>query len=378
MELIGPNHENNKMYIFINKNEEIVELPTDYIKYIFSKPKYSKKSVHQYAKVLKYFCNYIELILPTYSIDDCLKTIDGQFINIYLTHLLDIEKLEVSTVRNRDSIIKEFMEWLTTDAGGKVRDFSGYTEGEYKSPSPTKKLPKYRTLNEIINFINSLHDESQRCMVHFLFDTGIRVSEVPRILKSDIPDLSQYGDGDVYFPLVIRGSKGSGGNIKMRTTYITRPMIQRINQLHNRNKVYLKAKATYKNDIPCFLNVHGNRLTKNAISNLLRKSSLRAGLDPKMYSSHKYRHSFAVSVLNSEYDKELTNKLVMTREALGHNDIRTTQIYTSIHTGTLNKLRKDNEKIKIVFRFEEAQKILDCTFKPQKHHTERRGRKNKK
>ncbi|MFP3360193.1 tyrosine-type recombinase/integrase, partial [Planococcus sp. SIMBA_143] len=69
--------------------------------------------------------------------------------------------------------------------------------------------------------------------------------------------------------------------------------------------------------MPCFLNVKGEPLTKGAIKNRLYKTAKRNGLDPSKYSSHKFRHSFAISVLISEFDPEFINKLVIVRDALG-------------------------------------------------------------
>ncbi|MFE4115790.1 tyrosine-type recombinase/integrase [Priestia sp. YIM B13448] len=366
--------ENNKIeIIFFDDNMKVVVLPTKYMRYISKVPRYSPKSINQYAKILKYFCDFLEKRYLNISVDDIICSIGSIVIGEYLVHLSN-SGLEASTVRNRDVIIKGFMEWLTTKDGGNVREDSGYLNGRYKSPNPVKKLPKYLTVYEIIAFIKNLHDESQRCIVHFLFDSGLRISELIRVKKSDIPNLDDSPDNSMYFSLEVRGSKGAGGNIKTRKTYISRSMIQRINRLHNQNKAYRRAKLKYGPDMPCFLNVHGEELTIGAIQNLLHKAAKRANLDPSKYTSHKYRHSFAISVLISEFDADFINKLVIVKEALGHNHIKTTQIYTSIAPAEIKRLQEMNKINEIFNRYEESQKVYEETYLPQKKHKEKRGR----
>ncbi|WP_417900116.1 tyrosine-type recombinase/integrase [Bacillus haimaensis] len=367
--------EGTTQYVFIDKNEIVVEHPTFFIRSKLKSSLYSIKSVHHYAKVLKYFCSYLELTFPNLSCDEIICSIDGMFISEYFKYLSDCN-LSAATIRNRDAIIKEFMEWLTTIEGGKVKDNTGYIKNKYKTPKPNRKIPKILMLDEIIQLINSLHEESQRCIIHFLYDTGIRVSELPRVKIKDIPNLSEYSSEINYFKLRVDGSKGRGGKTKERLTYISRAMIQRVNRLHTQNKKYRKASLIFKENMPCFLNTHGGEITENAIRALLRQAALRSKLDPKKYSAHKYRHSFAVSILSSEYDKEFTNKLVMTKEALGHNQIKSTEIYTSIAPIAIENLQMKNKSHDINFRYEASQRIYEETFKPQKNHIEKRGRNN--
>ncbi|WP_308122669.1 tyrosine-type recombinase/integrase [Priestia aryabhattai] len=335
--------------------------------------RHSPKSINHYVKVLKYFCDYLEEKFNYLQVDDTICTMDGAAIGKYLVGLKK-EGLQPSTIRNRDAVIKGFFEWLTTEKAGKVREDSGYINGSYKSPKPDKRLPKYLTLYEVVNFIKNLYSESQRCMIHFLFDSGLRVSELTRVKKSDIPRLQDFPEDTMYFSLPVRGSKGRGGNIKPRETFISRSMIQRINRLHKQDKVYRQAYLFYGNDMPCFLNVKGKELTENAVHNLLYKAAKRLGVSTSKYSSHKYRHGFAISILTSEFDEDFVNKLVITKEALGHNDIGTTQIYTLISPAALKNLQNLNKTNDIFNRYEEAQKIYEETYLPQKKHVEKRGR----
>ncbi|MFD4928735.1 tyrosine-type recombinase/integrase [Peribacillus butanolivorans] len=357
-------------YLFLDKHERVIEYPTLFINSRLNNARYSPQTVYQYSKVLKYFCCYLERNQPNISVDDSLRAIEGNFIDTYIKKM-SYSGLKAATIRNRDAIIKEFMVWLTSEESGKARENSGYIESKLKSAKPSRCLPKYVVTEEVIRFLSYLHDENQRCLVHFLYDTGVRISEVPRMKLSDLPDLSKHPLEANYFKLHIEGSKGRGGQIKPRDTYVTRTMIERIHRLHQNNKVYLKALVRYKKDMPLFLNVFGELLTNKAISDLIYKAKIRSEMN---IHAHRFRHGFAMSILASEMDNSLINKLVMIKEALGHEDIQTTQIYSSIAPQVIQKIRQENIDNLIPCRFEEAQRIYEETFKPQKNHKEKRGR----
>jgi len=373
MELIKFIENNENQFVFLDKNQKIVELPSKYMLEIGTYSiRYSDKTVMHYSRVILYFMNFLE---KKYSIavDSVLATMDGIVISEYLKYL-DLKGLSPATIRNREAIIREFLRWLTTESAGKVRKNDGYASSRYKSPNLSKKIPKYLTLNEIVNFIKLLKDENQRCLIHFLFDSGVRVSEIVRIKKSDIPDIRSFSEESVYFDINILGSKGGGGNIKERKTFISKAMILRINRLHKQNPVYRKAIRKFGDEMPCFVNAKGERLTEGAIRSLLYAAAKRNNLKPSKYSSHKFRHSFAVSILMSEFDQEFLNKLVILRDILGHNDIKTTEIYSHIPPAAIKNLQLQNKKFNIINRFEEAQFIFEETYLPMRNHTEKRGR----
>jgi integrase/recombinase XerD len=361
--------------IYLDNKERVVKFPTFYIRRLNKKSKFSKKSLKQYAKILLYFCKHIEdlSVDVNTSVDEMLCVIEGAHIENYIKLMKD-SGIKNATIRNRDVVIKGFMEWLTSYEAGAVRAESGYFNGELKSAVTKNKVPLFLTTEEIINFCMSMHEESQRCLVHFLYDCGVRISEVPRIKKSDIPDLSNYPEDQMYFELHIRGSKGRGGEEKARYTMISRAMIQRINLLHNNWKVYIKASTKMKAP-PCFLNVDGEMITVDAIKSLLRAVAIRRNLKPSKYSPHKFRHSFAVSILKSELGRNYQERLVIVKESLGHQDIKTTEMYLTIPVAALENLRALDKGKGIRHRFEDSQEVFNRTYKPQKLHFEKRGRK---
>jgi integrase/recombinase XerD len=72
-----------------------------------------------------------------------------------------------------------------------------------------------------------------------------------------------------------------------------------------------------------FLTYRGNRLSRMTVWNIVRHSAMAAGVKSEVHP-HTLRHSFATHLLKGGAD------LRVVQELLGHADIRTTEIYTSV------------------------------------------------
>ncbi len=75
-----------------------------------------------------------------------------------------------------------------------------------------------------------------------------------------------------------------------------------------------------------FLNRRGGRLTRQAAHKRFHEAAGRLGLDATI---HTLRHSFATHMLEHGAD------IRSVQEMLGHSDVRTTQIYTHLNTGSI-------------------------------------------
>jgi integrase/recombinase XerC len=207
-----------------------------------------------------------------------------------------------------------------------------------------------------------------------MFDTGVRVSELIRMTCRYLPDASDYPEGFNYYPLRVPGSKPyDGGNYKMRDTIISRPALARIQRYHSTAEYRLaKGWNMFDPNKPIFLNVHGEPLSKQSFYDGVKAAWSRQGENPDEIYPHRLRHGTGYSVLKSEFGKELLDNLLILKGMLGHESIKTTEIYSSIPIVIVQSLSNRQE---VKFRYEEADEIYRATYLPGYKNIQKRGRR---
>lgn len=372
MHLHVTQYEGKQAFLFIDEHERIVELPTECLRSLVSSSnKPASGTLSRYAEKVRDLCGFLEnhVVYGQLRIDDALTNLNRTALNEFYLALQDAGQA-AATVRLAESAMKRFTNWLNTDEAKYVHQRPLYTrKNETLTPAPIKRQPRYLLPAQVTKLLQTLHYEAQRLVGHFIFDTGLRVSEVPRVLQRDLPDWRHYPDGQMYFPLLVNGSKGRNGNIVERQTIISRPLLSRIARHHN-TKEYLFNFDFDEHEKPALLNVFGERWTVDAIEALISRGRDRAGLPEA--SAHRLRHGTGFSVLRSEHGKSLLDNLVILQKMLGHKDIGTTEIYTHIPAPVLAQLRSSYGRPEFRTRFEEAQSIFDATYIPEKKEPPKR------
>lgn len=371
-----PQNNAHTIYTFF-RNGFIVELPTRWVRSISFEPRYSPLTVNQYAHNLKDFVAWLceSERYRGLSLDDALIVVNRRDLQEWIADR-KAARLESSTLRNREIAVKLFLEWLTTAEAGQLRsaDQTAYKSGKLVSPRAEKRKPRFISFEVIIALLNAYHNESERCLVHTLYDTGLRISEVQRLQAHELPKASLYSSGQKYYPLQVRGSKGSGGRTKERMALISAPVLARISRYHNspeyRFSPFWRQVDPYK---PAFLQVNGSSISPRNVRGQMDLAALRTGLDPALFCPHKLRHGAAFSVLRSELGKDYFDKLFLVQQLFGHKSITTTEIYTVIPPAVLAKL---NANSVIIDKYEEAKQILDATYLPPAKHNEARGHRS--
>jgi len=228
---------------------------------------YSPKTIELYGNNLKYFCEYLRNseLLGQIPIDVILTSISTLGLEKYFKSLQNND-LADSTVRNREASLREFFVWLTTAKASKVRTESGWPR-RYMTRKPRRKMPRFITKKQFIQLAGALNHESQRCVLHFMYETGLRVSEVPRVMKNDIDLLQGFDESFEYLPLLIRGSKGSGkAHVKERYALISRAVFARVQRYHSTALYRFSGGNAIK---PAFLNTQRRDLTAKAIQKMI-------------------------------------------------------------------------------------------------------------
>lgn len=358
-------YEKTPVFLFLDKKERVVELPTLFMRGQAELGKaLSAGTLTSYAQKLQSLCEYLEsTTLGAIDVDTSIRFLKLRELDRYYRNLVT-SGLAVRTIRSHESVIRKFTNWLASHDAGHAHADPIYGRSGYRTASPPRSLPRYLTSSQVIKLMLNMRYEEQRLAVQLIYDTGLRVSELPRVLCADLPTLSDYPAAQMYFPLLVRGSKGRGGALKYRYTIISRPMVQRLHRHHNA-KSFRSAAHYAPSEKPALLNTHGSIWTVKALQGCIDKARRRSGLPAA--SAHRLRHGTAYSVLKSEHGKNLADKLVVLQRLLGHSDLATTEMYANIPAPVLQGFVEGNDDASFRYRFEEAQDVFDKTFLLQKH-----------
>ncbi len=87
-----------------------------------------------------------------------------------------------------------------------------------------------------------------------------------------------------------------------------------------------------------FSKKNGKQLSADTIQRIVRSAAKKAGIQ-KHVTPHTLRHSYATHLL------EAGENIRKIQELLGHTNLSTTQIYTSVSTEELKKVRSPFDKL---------------------------------
>lgn len=285
------------------------EIINKFIEYLEYEKGYSKKTVISYEKDLELFYNYLKE-----NNKSEIKNITYNTIRKYLSELHE-KKYEASSISRKISTLRTFFKYAIKNKYIKENPMALIT-----NPKKEKKLPKYLNYEELEKFLNSIDTTEkdgiqQKLIIEILYSTGIRVSELVNIKIKDINIKEQQikilGKGNKE-RIVLFGNEAS----KILKIYL------------NAYKEYFTGNI-YNNYL--LINKKGEKLSTNKIElivkEILKKSSLKLNISP-----HTLRHTFATHLLDNGAD------LKSVQELLGHENLKTTAIYTHISNEKLKKV----------------------------------------
>ncbi len=368
MEIAHSEYRNNEVIAAFDLDERIIETVSRWaVSMRTGANKKSPKTVETYLNNIGYFVDWLKRhrIYGHLSADAALAAVTQGGVKEYLGGLVT-DGLEESTIRNRDVTIKVLMDWLTTADADRVRESSTHDDG-LLSNAPHKKAPEYLNEDQLIQFLLGLHNESQRCWVHLMYDVGYRRSELEQVLWKDFHEIEGWPDELGYAPIVVRGVKKRGGGVKERISIISRPMLNRVLRYHSSLEYRRHQNKWDDKSRPAFLNVHGEALTYSGIGSVLSKASKRTRMN---VHPHLLRHGAAYNIMRSEHGKSLTDKLVLVKKQFGHGNVTSTEAYTRIPAILLTKLGLSADQ---ELWYERADKVFKNTYLAAKKHKEKRG-----
>lgn len=170
-------------------------------------------------------------------------------------------------------------------------------------------IPCVLSRSEIERILNVITNGKHKNIISLAYGAGLRVSEVVALRVIDLD-----------FDRKCIHLKSAKGN-KDRITLLPSALL-------NDLKLNIKYKAS--NDY-LFESERGGSLSTRTVQKIFNNALCRAGIN-KPASFHSLRHSFATHLLENGVDIRFIQSL------LGHNNIRTTQRYTSIANTHIQKI----------------------------------------
>ena len=281
---------------------------TSYINYIYIEKKLSDNTKSAYEKDLLMFSHY----LNNKSVDK----ITYQDITNYINHLYDLKEKDKSIARKIVSI-RTFFNYLM-----KEKIIKTNPSEKLESPKIRKTLPTTLSLEEVDKLLSmkpkTAKDWRNKAMIELMYACGLRVSELVNL------ELNNINLKDNYVRVYNKRKKE---RIVPMADVTTEILDEYINVYRpSLLKGYLTDKV--------FLSSYGKGITRQGFFKILKKEAQKAGIK-KSFSPHTLRHSFATHLLENGADLRSIGEL------LGHENIKTTQIYTHLSN---NKKRRDYDE----------------------------------
>lgn len=190
-----------------------------------------------------------------------------------------------------------------------------------EGPKLGRKLPDTLDVHEIEKLLEAI-DMSKpeggrnRAMLEVLYGSGLRVSELVELRKSNI-----------YFDIGFLRVIGKGN--KERLVPCGKDALKYLKSYIEEIRVQVPVQKGFENHV--FLNRRGKKLTRVMVFLIIKDLAERTGLK-KTISPHTFRHSFATHLVEGGAD------LRAVQEMLGHESITTTEIYTHLDRDYLKQV----------------------------------------
>lgn len=236
-----------------------------------------------------------------------LKQINRSHILLYLRELKQKGRA-AATVTRKTVSIRSFFQYLLRES---MVDQDPSLQME--TPKLVKKAPQVLTVEEIDLLLSAPETSGtqgirDKAMLELLYATGMKVSE---IVSLDIQN--------VYTDLRYLHCIGTSG--KERILPMNRVSAHYLdNYIKECRDKLLKGNMEEQ---ALFLNTLGSRLTRQGLWKILKKYAIETGIHTDI-TPHTLRHSFATHLLDNGAD------IRSVQEMLGHADLSTTQMYSSM------------------------------------------------
>lgn len=319
--------------------EEFHTLPQsviEFLNYLSVVRSKSELTVLEYASDLRLFFRFMLIYRGIVPKDTEFEKIDISFIDLdfiktvkisdayaFLSYCRSERKNDSASIARKVSSLRAFFKYLCV----KMKQIPENPMEELESPKLKKSLPKYLSLDESIQLLESIDGrdkERDYAIITLFLNCGLRLSELCSLNYTDIES-----DGT----MTVTGK----GN-KERTIYLNDMCVNAV-------KEYMKVRPVdgVKDKHALFLSNRKSRISPKTVQHIVEKFIKKSGLGDRGYSTHKLRHTAATLM----YQKGGVDVLLI-KDILGHENLATTEIYThivdeqlkdAVSSNPLNKLK---------------------------------------
>jgi len=282
------------------RGEVFEKLIEDFLGHLKYERGYSENTISSYKRDLVHFEKHLKQLHISSVI-----SITRPIVSSFVTALVGMG-LDPSSVERHIAALKSFFAYLIREGQVKINPTS-----DIKLPRKSKRLPKALTMNEAKNLVESPKSIRDKAIMELLYATGIRASELISLTLNDV-------NLDVGFIKCF----GKGG--KERIVPMGAAAVSAVRE-------YIDSSRPKTESNIIFLDKNKKQLTRQGLWFIVKKYVKLSGVRASA-STHTLRHSFATHLLEKGAD------LRSVQEMLGHSDISTTQIYTSVSRERLKRI----------------------------------------
>jgi len=286
----------------------------EYLDYLSIEKGYSQGTVNAYAYDVNKFLSF----LPKESQSDITKQHAINYFN-FLANKGYRKRNDKTTRARRLSSINSYFRFLLKEDYIKTNPIEGI-----KAPKLDKKEPSYLSEAEYLGLLKAIGTHATSyyslrdfAIIKLFLTTGLRLAELTGM------DISDVNLKDNAIQIIRKGRKEQTLPINQETAKAI--------------KMYLGSRKDKSEAL--FISRKKSRISKGAVTYLVKKYMKKAGICNKKLSPHTLRHSFCTALLNKGVN------IAVIQELAGHSSMDTTRRYIHLNNSDLreaiNQLKTD-------------------------------------